>query len=98
MNRNQAYLGDVEPLIPCLQSWIDASQKHQILHKERKKNECLNHNQLLLVLLLAKLATHHLVLSPHLLYQRLQSQEEGGRVSILIMLDDKLLKIFVKSD
>ena len=33
------YLGDVEPLIPHLQPWIDASQKHQILHQRERERE-----------------------------------------------------------
>lgn len=53
----------------------------------------MNHNKVP-----ATLATHHLVLPPHLLYECLQRQEEGRRVSILIVLDYKLLKIFVKID
>ena len=36
---------------------------------------------------------YHLVLSLHLLYECLQCEEEGGRISILIVLDNKLLNI-----
>ena len=29
------HLGDVEPLIPNLQPWVDMSEEHQILHQIR---------------------------------------------------------------
>ncbi len=38
------------------------------------------------------LATHHLVLPLHLLYECLQCEEEGRRVGVLTVLDNKLLK------
>ena len=95
------YLSYVEPFVPCLQSRVDVSQKYQILQTEKSERSKARLTRIThkatatcrqWTVSCTYVCSYHLILSLHLLYQGLQCEEESGRVSILTVLDNKLLK------